>query len=82
MKKKKLPYGEECPKCGEKWKITVFNVQIWYDCLKCGENAEDIIKKDPKKPKKPYSNDTSWDLVVDHGFMYAGDDDDSEDDWF
>ena len=49
---------EKCPICSSKWKETVnFFGETWYDCVKCGKTAEDIIKNSKKSAKK---SDSQW----------------------
>lgn len=34
-----------CPVCNTKWKVTGFGMKKWYDCSKCNDTAENLIKQ-------------------------------------
>jgi len=35
----------KCPVCSTSWTKTGFGSKTWYDCLKCGKKAEDIVNR-------------------------------------
>lgn len=45
-------FGEECPCCGNSWKVTHFGAKVWKDCLKCDDKAENLVGKASKNTKK------------------------------
>lgn len=44
---------ENCPICGEKWKVTEFNMHVWEDCLKCNQTKEYILDNYVEIPEIP-----------------------------
>jgi hypothetical protein len=44
---KTTKYDEKCPVCKNKWIVTKFNKQVWYDCKKCKKSKEKIVKEFP-----------------------------------
>ena len=33
---------DSCPKCGNEYHKSQFNMHVWFDCLKCGKSKEDL----------------------------------------
>ena len=54
-------FGLRCPICKTEWKVTSFNTKEWYDCVKCNDTAENLLKKanemdeEPKGHRERYS---------------------------
>ena len=46
---------EDCPKCGNRWSKSKFGMKTWYDCLTCGDKAENIIKAHKEEIIGPYT---------------------------
>ena len=53
--------GDNCPKCGTKWKKTSFGAKTWYDCLGCKRTAEDILSHGP--PPVPKDDDDMFEQL-------------------
>ena len=80
-----------CPLCGEEYKVVKFNMQVWKDCETCKDTSENLVKKDAKikydqmneSKKSKESDNTAKEakLLKEFEKMLNDDDDDDDDAW-
>lgn len=58
LNEEELNIPSRCPVCNSEWKVTGFGMKKWYDCPKCNDTAENLIKqcKMDKKSEFIYSD--------------------------
>lgn len=71
--------GTNCPVCRTEWTRTKFGVKEWYDCLKCGKKAEDLVSRSTSTYDT--TNTDFWDELDTLFGNKKSNDEDDDDDW-